>query len=46
MKWYDLFSRFYDRSLEKLYFDSRRRAVEKLFVEVGTKPNSKLHQTR
>jgi ubiquinone/menaquinone biosynthesis C-methylase UbiE len=28
MKWYDLFSNFYDSTLEKLYADSRRRAVE------------------
>lgn len=30
MKWYDLFSSFYDSSLEKLYFESRKRAVELL----------------
>ncbi|MCE3230023.1 MAG: ubiE6 [Bacteroidetes bacterium] len=30
MKWYDFFSGFYDKSLEKLYFDSRQRAAELL----------------
>ena len=30
MKWYDIFSNFYDNSLEKLYFNSRKRAVELL----------------
>ncbi len=30
MKWYDLFSNFYDSSLDKLYFESRKRAVELL----------------
>lgn len=30
MKWYDIFSSFYDSSLEKLYFSSRKRAVELL----------------
>lgn len=30
MKWYDFFSNFYDNSLEKLYFDSRKRAIELL----------------
>lgn len=30
MKWYDIFSGFYDKSLEKLYFASRKRAVELL----------------
>lgn len=35
MKWYDLFSNFYDSSLEKLYFESRIRAVELLDL----KPN-------
>ena len=30
MKWYDLFSNFYDNSLEKLYFSSRKRAIELL----------------
>lgn len=30
MKWYDIFSSFYDNSLEKLYFSSRKRAIELL----------------
>ncbi len=30
MKWYDIFSNFYDKSLEKLYFSSRKRATELL----------------
>ncbi len=30
MKWYDIFSNIYDSSLEKLYFESRKRAVELL----------------
>ncbi len=30
MKWYDIFSGFYDKSLEKLYFSSRKRAIELL----------------
>ena len=30
MKWYDIFSNFYDNSLEKLYFSSRKRAIELL----------------
>ncbi|MES2516327.1 MAG: class I SAM-dependent methyltransferase [Bacteroidota bacterium] len=30
MKWYDVFSNFYDNSLEKLYFSSRKRAIELL----------------
>jgi ubiquinone/menaquinone biosynthesis C-methylase UbiE len=30
MKWYDIFSNFYDTSLEKLYFNSRQRAIELL----------------
>lgn len=30
MKWYNLFSNFYDKSLEKLYFSSRQKAVELL----------------
>jgi len=28
MKWYDIFSSFYDNALEKLYFESRKKAVE------------------
>lgn len=35
MKWYDIFSNFYDASLEKLYFDSRKRAVELLDLKEG-----------
>lgn len=35
MGWYDLFSRFYDRSLEPLYLESRREAVEALGVQQG-----------
>ena len=30
MKWYDIFSGVYDKSLEKLYFESRARMVELL----------------
>jgi ubiquinone/menaquinone biosynthesis C-methylase UbiE len=30
MKWYDVFSNFYDSSLEKLYASSRKRAIELL----------------
>ncbi len=30
MKWYDIFSNFYDRSLERLYFSSRKKAAELL----------------
>lgn len=33
MKWYNFFSNFYDSSLEKLYFDSRQRAVELLDLQ-------------
>jgi len=35
MKWYDIFSNFYDSSLEKLYFESRKRAVELLDLKDG-----------
>ena len=35
MKWYDLFSNIYDSSLEKLYFESRKRAVELLDLKDG-----------
>lgn len=35
MKWYDFFSNIYDSSLEKLYFESRKRAVELLELEDG-----------
>ena len=30
MKWYDIFSNFYDNSLEKLYFSSRQKAIQLL----------------
>lgn len=33
MKWYDIFSNFYDNSLEKLYFSSRQRAIELLDLQ-------------
>jgi len=35
MKWYDFFSNFYDNSLEKLYFASRKRAIELLDLKTG-----------
>lgn len=35
MKWYGFFSNFYDSSLEKLYFESRKRAVELLDLKDG-----------
>ncbi|NRA93925.1 MAG: methyltransferase domain-containing protein, partial [Psychroserpens sp.] len=35
MKWYDIFSTIYDSSLEKLYFESRIRAVELLDLKDG-----------
>lgn len=35
MKWYDVFSGFYDSSLEKLYFESRKRAIELLDLNDG-----------
>ena len=35
MKWYDMFSNFYDSSLEKLYFESRKRAIELLDLTSG-----------
>ena len=35
MKWYDIFSNIYDSSLEKLYFESRKRAVELLDLKSG-----------
>lgn len=35
MKWYDIFSNYYDTFLEKLYFDSRKRAVELLDLKDG-----------
>lgn len=36
MAWYDLFSRFYDASLEPLYREQRRRAVDALRVKRGS----------
>ncbi|NOQ75445.1 MAG: methyltransferase domain-containing protein [Crocinitomix sp.] len=35
MKWYDIFSNFYDSSLEKLYSESRKRAIELLDLKSG-----------
>lgn len=35
MAWYDLFSGFYDRSLEKLYRDARVAAVDALRLDPG-----------
>jgi S-adenosylmethionine-diacylgycerolhomoserine-N-methlytransferase len=35
MKWYDVFSTIYDTSLEKLYFESRVRAIELLELQPG-----------
>lgn len=35
MKWYNLFSNIYDAALEKLYFESRKRAVELLDLKPG-----------
>ncbi len=35
MGWYDLFSRFYDASVERLYVESRQRAVEALAPQPG-----------
>ncbi len=35
MKWYDIFSNIYDASLEKLYFESRKRAIELLDLKSG-----------
>jgi ubiquinone/menaquinone biosynthesis C-methylase UbiE len=35
MSWYDLFSGFYDRSLEPLYREQRRLAAEALLLEPG-----------
>jgi S-adenosylmethionine-diacylgycerolhomoserine-N-methlytransferase len=35
MKWYDIFSNVYDTSLEKLYAESRKRAVELLDLQSG-----------
>ncbi len=35
MAWYDVFSRFYDASLEKLYRDARSSALEALALKPG-----------
>jgi len=35
MKWYDVFSNFYDNSLEKLYFESRKKAADLLDMQTG-----------
>lgn len=35
MGWYDVFSRFYDRSLEKLYRDARAAAVDALAIDAS-----------
>src|SRR5690606_26194622 len=35
MKWYDIFSNIYDSSLEKLYFESRKRSIELLDLKSG-----------
>jgi SAM-dependent methyltransferase len=35
MGWYDLFSRFYDSSLEPLYRDARTQAADALHLEAG-----------
>lgn len=35
MKWYDIFSNVYDTSLEKLYFESRKKTVESLDLHSG-----------
>ena len=35
MKWYDVFSNFYDNALEKLYFESRQKAVTLLELQDG-----------
>jgi len=35
MNWYDIFSSIYDSSLEKLYFESRKKAVKLLELESG-----------
>jgi ubiquinone/menaquinone biosynthesis C-methylase UbiE len=35
MKWYDIFSNIYDTSLEKLYAESRKRAVALLELQPG-----------
>ncbi len=35
MKWYNLFSNIYDTALEKLYSESRKRAIELLDIQAG-----------
>ncbi len=35
MKWYDIFSKIYDSSLEKLYFESRKKAIELMDLKSG-----------
>jgi len=35
MKWYNLFSNIYDVALEKLYFESRKKAIELLDLKSG-----------
>ena len=35
MKWYDIFSNIYDSSLEKLYYNSREKAIELLDLKSG-----------
>ena len=35
MKWYDVFSNIYDSSLEKLYFESRKKAIDLLDLKSG-----------
>lgn len=35
MKWYDIFSGFYDKSLDKLYFESRSTAAQWLDLQAG-----------
>lgn len=35
MKWYDVFSNFYDKTLEKLYFESRQKAITLLELQDG-----------
>jgi ubiquinone/menaquinone biosynthesis C-methylase UbiE len=36
MKWYDVFSRFYDTALEKLYFSGRQKATQLLQLDNAT----------
>lgn len=35
MKWYDLFSNFYDAALDELYAESRKKAIELLDIKDG-----------